>query len=86
MEYVPENDVLVFGSRASGLNLKSHSDLDLLIKTHSPLPTRKLRKLNEAFEDSTLPFTVDIVESANLSESFKIEILKDAAAIYRASK
>lgn len=69
-KHVPDYEVWVFGSRV-GRCPKKHSDLDLVIKTDSPVPARTLAHLREAFSESDLPFKVDVVVWARLSESFR---------------
>lgn len=64
----------VFGSRAKGTHRKL-SDLDLCY--YDNIPFRELRKLEEAFQDSDLPFKVDIVNFNACSDSFKELIEKE---------
>ena len=58
---VPEREVWAFGSRAKWL-AKEYSDLDLCILGKTPLSFRTLGLLEEAFEDSDLPYKVDVVD------------------------
>jgi predicted nucleotidyltransferase len=67
---VPGRQVAVFGSRATGHQLKPFSDLDLVILGDAPLPCDQLGDLREAFSASDLPFRVDIVEWACLTQEF----------------
>lgn len=69
--------VYVFGSRAKN-TAKRLSDLDLCLK--EPYSKSTVRKLQDAFEDSDLPFKVDIVVWSDLSESFKKHIENDLVA------
>ncbi len=39
--------------------------------TKSPLPSRTAALLREAFSESNLPFRVDIIDWAEISESFR---------------
>lgn len=50
--HVPNREIRVMGSRAEGRS-KPFSDLDL----------RALEQLRDAFDDSNLPFAVDIIET-----------------------
>jgi predicted nucleotidyltransferase len=61
----------VFGSRAKN-TAKILSDLDLCLKNDYNKST--VRKLQDAFEESDLPFKVDIVVWSELTESFKNQI------------
>jgi len=62
--------VSVFGSRASGRGLKPHSDLDLLIDSPVELPLKTLAELREAFAESDLPFSVDLLERRDATAEF----------------
>ena len=69
-----EINVFVFGSRAKN-SAKPLSDLDLCLKNNYDKST--IRKLQDAFEESDLPFKVDIVVWSELSDSFKNHIESD---------
>ena len=62
--------IQVFGSRATGIRLKPHSDLDLLIVGPKKLPLLLLGDLREALSESDLPFYVDIVEAQYAEPEF----------------
>ena len=62
--------IQVFGSRATGIRLKPHSDLDLLIVGPEKLPLQLLGDLREALSESDLPFSVDIVEAQYVEPEF----------------
>ena len=62
--------ITVFGSRATGVGLKPHSDLDLLVDTPVPLPISALADLREAFSQSNLPFAVDLLERRDATPEF----------------
>lgn len=67
-------DVYVFGSRAKG-NAKKLSDLDLLIK--KPTSREQISRLSTAFDESDLPYKVDIVIWDEISDNFKENIRGD---------
>ncbi len=69
-----EVNVFVFGSRAKN-SAKTLSDLDLCLKDNYDKST--IRKLQDAFEDSDLPFKVDVVVWSDISASFQKHIEKD---------
>jgi predicted nucleotidyltransferase len=69
-----EISVYVFGSRAKNC-AKPLSDLDLCLKDNYDKST--IRKLQDAFEESDLPFKVDIVVWSELSDGFKNHIESD---------
>ena len=66
----------MFGSRATG-KARRYSDLDLAIVGSGSLNLRTLGRLLMEFEESDLPFTVDVVDWNSASESFRKEIAKD---------
>ncbi len=82
--YVYDFAVWVFGSRATGL-VKPFSDLDLVIMTKAPLPASRLADLREAFDDSDLPYRVDIVDWASTSAEFQEIIRASAVEFYPGS-
>lgn len=69
-QHIPGQDVQLFGSRAGG-TAKPHSDIDLVIMGEEALPVTTMRKLRDAFDDSDLPYQVDLVEWATTSEEFR---------------
>ena len=74
---IPDRKVLVFGSRVTG-KVKPHSDLDLVIMGDNPLQVRTMRQLRDAFDDSSLPFQVDLVDWAVAGEDFRKVIIQSA--------
>jgi predicted nucleotidyltransferase len=82
---VPEWAVWAFGSRVMG-NPKPYSDLDLVVMTDQPLSLVRMADLNEAFDESDLPFRVDIVDWAATSPSFREIILATRCLIKHASE
>ena len=60
----------VFGSRAAWTT-KDSSDLDLAVESEMPFDSRIIGVLQDAFEDSDLPYTVDVVDINRISSSFK---------------
>ena len=62
--------VWVFGSRANWTT-KDSSDLDLALEGESKLRHKVLGTLKDAFEDSALPYTVDVVDLHRIGDSFR---------------
>ena len=62
--------VWVFGSRATWAT-KDSSDLDLALESAGEIPPRIVLALETAFEDSDLPFAVDVVDFARIPERFR---------------
>ena len=69
-KHIPERDVRVFGSRIT-LTAKKHSDLDLAVMGKQKLANETVYALKEEFEESDLPFRVDVLDWNNISENFK---------------
>jgi predicted nucleotidyltransferase len=68
--HVPKIEVRVFGSRVSR-TAKKNPDLDLAIISDGPIDFRTRALLEEAFEESDLPFRVDVVDWATASHEFR---------------
>jgi len=79
-QYVLEAEVWVFGSRAKWL-ARDTSDLDLCIRAGEPIGFARMGQLREAFEDSSLPYKVDVVDWATTSESFRKIIERDKVVV-----
>lgn len=69
--------VFIFGSRAAGKN-KKYSDIDVGIEGENPLDFKIISLLNDAFEESNLPYTVDVVDFTRVSDRFKKIAKKDS--------
>ena len=78
----PSYRTFAFGSRATGRRLKPWSDLDLAIEGPEPLAFEVIGLLREEFDESLLPWKVDIVDRATVSEDFNkiIDEVKVAVA------
>ena len=81
--FVPNREVWAFGSRAKWL-AKEYSDLDLCVLGEIPLSFRTLGLLEEAFDESDLPYKVDVVDWATTSPSFRKIIERDKVVIQEA--
>ena len=64
----------VYGSRAKK-KARKNSDLDLCYK--EKIPSEVISDIKEQFEESDLPFKVDIVSWENMSPTFQKLIEKD---------
>ena len=69
-EHAPELEVRAFGSRVSW-TARETSDLDLALMTDEPLDAARMAVLRAAFTDSRLPFRVDVVDWAGVSDGFR---------------
>ena len=69
-QHVPQCEVRAFGSRV-GRAAKNYSDLDLAVVASGKLDDDTLRHLKEAFEESDLPFRVDVLDWHDISPEFQ---------------
>ena len=74
-KHFPDAEFRAFGSRVSG-KAKPYSDLDIAVVGKRELDFATLNNLKYAFEESELPFRVDIIDWNSTSESFKKIILE----------
>ena len=79
-EHVPELEVRAFGSRVSW-TARETSDLDLALMTTQPLDLLCVAEMREAFDESDLPFRVDLVDWASTSKNFRKVIKREYVAI-----
>jgi predicted nucleotidyltransferase len=68
--HVPECEVRVFGSRVTW-TAKDYSDLDLVVVGERALDLDILPRLKEAFEESDLPFRVDVLDWHAIGPAFQ---------------
>ena len=71
--YAPNRRVLAFGSRATGHRVRRFSDLDLVIDGDA-LSLHEAARLDEALDESRLPFKVDVAQMAWLTPEFRKSI------------
>lgn len=69
-----------FGSRAKD-NAKRFSDLDICFK--DPIPLNVQSHIEEDFEESNLPFKVDLVDWHQMTKEFQVLIEKDLRLIQK---
>ncbi len=67
----PKKDkAFLFGSRTMA-RARKWSDIDIGIKSKEKIPWNKLILIEEAFEESDLPYTVDVVDFSQVPKKFK---------------
>ena len=71
--HVPGREVRAFGSRVTGSAVVT-SDLDLAVMGEGRLDRRTKMLLREAFEESDLPFRVDVLDYNAISAEFQTVI------------
>jgi len=77
---LPAAQVQVFGSRATG-KARPYSDLDLLFIQPARLAWEVRYELEDAFESSTLPFRVDLVDVETVSPQMLKRIRSEATTL-----
>ncbi len=77
----PKCRVLVFGSRYKWTN-KDYSDLDLAIEGEEKISFEEMSKIKDAFEESELNFSVDIIDLKGINEEFKEIVISGNEEIY----
>lgn len=70
--HVPDVSVWAYGSRING-TARSISDLDMVVFT-KPEQWLSVSNLREAFDDSDLPFRVDLFVWAEVPEQFHVNM------------
>lgn len=75
-EFASGRAVWAYGSRATGERVKRYSDLDLVLDGPSFTDLEEW-KLEEAFDESRLPFKVEFQRLSEMSEEFRRRIEKD---------
>lgn len=70
--------IVVFGSRARN-DYNISSDLDIGIIPMGKTPHKKLTLLRDKIENMNVPYKVEIVDFAEVSDDFKKEALKEVA-------
>lgn len=78
-KYLQECKIYLFGSRAKG-KARKYSDIDIALNSKY-LDEIILLKIKNEFENSTLPYEVDVLDLNNISESFKKHIIDNLTEI-----
>jgi uncharacterized protein len=82
INYPEVTEVHVFGSKASG-NYKPGSDIDLAI-VNSGVSEKTIRNLKSEFDDSSLPYKVDIVNLPEINHpELKEHITRAGISFYK---
>lgn len=75
-KYLYDEEIRVFGSRIS-IKAKRYSDLDLVIVGKKKINPKILLKIKEDFEESDIPFRIDILDWHTISDNFRKIINKN---------
>lgn len=84
-KHVPKGKVFAFGSRFTRTN-RAYSDLDLAVDTGRPMSIDERGRLCEAFEESNLPYRVDVIDYRSISPEFKKIVDGSCEEIYSANR
>lgn len=80
--YIPDATVWAFGSRVKGSS-RTSSDLDLAVLCDKQTAQKQLRKLNEAFIESNIPFKVQLLDFNRLPANMQENIKTKYVILYR---
>ncbi len=78
--YVSDYEVLVFGSRVTG-NTHKYSDLDIAIRGADKIDLLVLAAVKDEFQNTDLPFRVDIIDFNRITPEFQAVILSNYSSI-----
>ncbi len=73
-------EFFAYGSRAKG-NFRELSDLDIMVRGKIPININDFEELKEKFDNSSLPYVVNLVDYFSLAESFYNIIKEDLTKI-----
>lgn len=78
-KHIQKCKIYLFGSRVKD-KARKYSDIDIALDCEK-LDEKILLKIKNDFENSTLPYEVDVLDLNNISESFKKHIKDDLTEI-----
>ena len=76
----PNVEIIIVGSRVRG-EAKTYSDLDVALQGLKTLNPLQLLKLQEIFDESKLPFKVDVLDLRAVTDGFREHIEKTGERI-----
>jgi len=79
-EINPDIEIYIFGSRTQN-RAREYSDIDIALKSINSIPIDIILKLKTIFQDSTLPYKVDIIDINSIEEYFYNLIKNDLVRI-----
>ena len=69
--------IYLFGSRAKG-TASAFSDVDIAVDPHQPLPCGLMAVLRERFEESHIPYKVEVADLSSSKPAFRAQVMKGA--------
>jgi len=76
LQHIPGATIYLFGSRARG-DFTSTSDIDLAVDRGEAIPYSVLMKILMKFDETTIPFKIDLVDLSTASAALKEKVLKE---------
>ena len=77
-------EIFLFGSRAEGTELEK-SDIDIGLLDKKKVSSKIINKLHEKFEESLIPYHVDIIDFFDVDNEFK-EIALNNKVVWKKKK
>lgn len=74
-------EIMAFGSRVNG-NARISSDIDLAVKTDQEIPV-PVERFREMLEESTIPYTVDVVFLKETEGGLTKEIVEKGIVLWK---
>lgn len=78
-------EVDAYGPRVTGVDLTPDSALNVVVVSEKPIPVEEMLVVEKAFADKDLPFRVDVVDWAKLTENMQKSIRKEHIVIQEAN-
>ena len=69
-------ELYLFGSWANGTQRRT-SDIDIAVDPHRPLPPGTLSILRERFEESHIPYFVEVVDLSETDTKFRARVRRE---------
>ena len=69
-------DFYLFGSWANGTQRRT-SDIDIAVDPHRPLPPGTLSILRERFDESHIPYFVEVVDLSETDTKFRARVRRE---------
>ena len=82
--FAPHCEAWVFGSRATGRNVRKSSDLDIALLSDPPMDWGDLEDLRDLFSASNLPMRVDLVALDSLPPLVRQNVEAEHVVLRRA--
>jgi predicted nucleotidyltransferase len=73
---IPQADIYLFGSRATGQN-RPYSDIDIALDAGHPLDRLDVGEVRDMLNASNMPYSFDIVDLQNIGVDFKNNIIAE---------